>query len=182
MAYTYDVTGGLQMLLLLLFLIPAILFLLTQQNMLRRIQPQNRKLMPGLVWLQLIPFLGQLWQFIVIVKIAASLKKELVSRHDDPLFGRDVSKIELGNKRPTLVIGLVYSIAMWSCYLLAVYEAGREVRYPGSATLAGTAAETDAGLVAVGFLALATIACWIAYWIVLAVWARRLKRGPRLAP
>lgn len=179
--YTYGPTGKLQ-LLLLLFLIPAILFLLTQQNMLRRIQLQNRKMIPGLIWLQLIPVLGQLWQFFVIVKIAASIKKELVSRHEDPLFGSDVTKIELESGRPTLVIGLVYSIVMWICYLLSVYEAVREVRYSAKATLAGTAAEMDAGLVTVGFLAFTTIACWIVYWIILAVWARRLKRGPRLAP
>lgn len=169
------------MLLLLLFLIPAILFLLTQQNTLRLIKPENRSMLPGLVWLQLIPFLGQIWQFVVIVKIAASIKKELLSRYDDPLFGSDAAKIELGSKRPTLIAGLVYSIVMWFCYLLAAYQAGREVRYSARAALTGTAAETDAGLITVGFLALTTIACWIVYWIVLAVWARRLKSRRQLA-
>jgi len=138
-------------------------------------------MLPGLVWLQLIPFLGQIWQFFVVVKIAVSIKKELVSRYDDTSFDIGVAKIELGNGRPTLIAGLVYSIVMWFCYLLAAYQAGREVRYSARATLTGTAAETDDGVITVGFLALTTIACWIVYWIVLAVWARRLKSRRQLA-
>lgn len=169
---------GLQLLLLLVFLVPALFFLLTQQRTLQKVKPQSRKLLPGLVWLQLIPFLGQIWQFFVIVKLAASVKKELVSRYDDPLFGSDAATIKLGNKQPTLIPGLVYSILMWLCYLLTIYLKITEMNRvrQGALYLTRTAEDTDKDSVIVGSLAFATIAGWIVYWIVLAVWKRRLKK------
>ncbi len=43
------------MLLLLAFLIPAILFFLSQQRILQVISPENREMSPGSVWFQIIP-------------------------------------------------------------------------------------------------------------------------------
>ena len=59
------------------FLIIIILFLLTQYKILELVHPANRCMHPALVWLQLIPFFGTLWQFYVICKIADSLRNEL---------------------------------------------------------------------------------------------------------
>ena len=53
-------SGYLQIILLLVFVVIAVLFLLTQQNTLKAVKPENRLMQPGLVWLQLIPLLGQI--------------------------------------------------------------------------------------------------------------------------
>lgn len=58
--------------LLLAFIVPAILFVLTQYNTLKAIRPENRLLAPGLVWLEFIPFFGQVWQFTVVSRITGS--------------------------------------------------------------------------------------------------------------
>jgi hypothetical protein len=59
------------------FFIIIILFLLTQYSTLKLVRPANRCIHPTLVWLQLIPFFGILWQFYVICKIADSIRNEL---------------------------------------------------------------------------------------------------------
>lgn len=53
-----DYSGGLMLVLIffIVFVVVAILFLLTQHNTLKAIQPQNRAMSPGEVWLQLIPY------------------------------------------------------------------------------------------------------------------------------
>jgi hypothetical protein len=56
----------LQLLLLLIVLVPAVLFLLTEYNTVRAVRTENRLINPGLIWVQLIPFIGQIWQFLVV--------------------------------------------------------------------------------------------------------------------
>ncbi|SRR5258706_10063769 len=85
---------------LLLFIIPVIFFLLTLQNTLKIISPENRKITPGNVWLILIPFLGIVWQFIVVGRIADSIKEECVKLN-----------IPINENRPTYIIGLIYCIS-----------------------------------------------------------------------
>src|ERR1700730_6662779 len=93
-ASVYEPHYGMQVLLFLAFLIPAIFFLLTEHVTMKRIRPENRKMSPGLVWLQLIPLLGQIWQFFVVVNIAGSIKKETISWYIEPLFGVDAVTVE----------------------------------------------------------------------------------------
>lgn len=47
--------GYIQILLLIVFIIPVIFFVLTQQRTLELIRPENRLMRPGQVWLQFIP-------------------------------------------------------------------------------------------------------------------------------
>src|SRR6476619_6032311 len=72
---------GFQELLLLvvigLCILPVIFFLITLQNTLKIIEPQNRKMQPGYVWLVLIPFFGIVWSFIMVKAIAESCKAQL---------------------------------------------------------------------------------------------------------
>lgn len=79
-------------------LIPIIFFLLTLQNTLKAVSPQNREMPPGQVWLQLIPVFHYVWQFINVNNIAKSLEKEYRSRgiQTEP--------------KPTYNIGLAYCI------------------------------------------------------------------------
>jgi len=77
----------------------AIIYLLTLHKCLNRVSPQNRAMAPGLVWLSLIPFVGIVWTFFVVLNIAKSLVAEGQSRG-----------IDLGDGGKT--IGLVMAILM----------------------------------------------------------------------
>jgi hypothetical protein len=84
---------------LLIALVPVILFLLTLQNTLNEVSPENRYLPPGQVWLMLIPLFGIVWQFIVVNRIADSLKAEFAKRN-----------ILIMEDRPGSAIGITYCI------------------------------------------------------------------------
>jgi|SRR6185312_882204 len=100
----------LQIVLLLAFVIPAILFLLTQQKTLQAIRPENRVMIPGQVWLQLIPIFGQIWQFFVVTRIAKSIEKENVSKLGDSILEDPQGRIEDLNESPTFNIGMAYCV------------------------------------------------------------------------
>ncbi|MBL7717498.1 MAG: hypothetical protein JNL72_01575 [Flavipsychrobacter sp.] len=81
-----------------LFLIPFILYLLTLQNTLKLISPQNRKMEPSMVWLMFIPFFNMVWHFIIVNRLADSLQDEY--RH----------KAHPAEPRPTYNMGLAMCI------------------------------------------------------------------------
>lgn len=153
----------LQFVLLFAFLIPAVLFLVTQQNTLKAVKRENRLMMPGLVWLQVVPVIGQVWQFVVVVQIAGSLRKEIESRQEATVLGvlDDDSIGQLG-KRPTLVIGICYCILTITGLLLNLY-------------LTFDRRSSTVGIVTL--INLAGIICWIIYWIQLAGAKRKLFRA-----
>ena len=61
-------------------LVVGILYLLTLQNLLNRVKPENRTVSPGNVWLLLIPIFNLIYPFILYPKIAESVSKEYQSR------------------------------------------------------------------------------------------------------
>ncbi len=141
----------LQLLLLLGFLIPAILFLLTQHRTLEAIRPENRVMEPGQVWLQLIPIFGLIWMFVVIGKIADSLRNALNESEEDSIFGGfNVSSGE----RPTYNIGIAYAV----CFCVSV------IPFPLIKGLAG----------------LAAMVLWIVYWVQLAQFKSKLSNQGNL--
>ena len=80
-------------------LIPTIFYLISLQDTLNLVKPENRRMDPGQVWLTLIPLFGIIWQFIMVGNIADSLKAEFQSRN-----------IQLLEERPGYSLGLAYSI------------------------------------------------------------------------
>lgn len=86
--------------------IPTVLFFITLQKTLKAISNENRKMKPKQVWLSLIPFFGLVWQFIMVSRIADSLKVEFTSRG-----------FKLDEKRPGLRIGLAFCI-LFSCSII----------------------------------------------------------------
>jgi hypothetical protein len=156
--------GSLQLLLLLALLVPALLFLLTQQNTLKLIRPENRQMAPGLVWLQLIPVFGQVWQFFVISRLSRSIKSELESPRGDSILGvEDVLVTSVTRKQPTRDIGISYSILYWLMLLVDVIM------------VRGHTESSPSFLMFVGLLGWASIICWIVYWAKLAWYKRKLK-------
>ena len=86
-------------LFVLIGLIPAIFYLITLQDTLKRVKQKNRTIEPGQVWLNLIPFFSIVWQFIMINRIADSLKAEFNERG-----------ITVKEDRPGAQLGVTYCI------------------------------------------------------------------------
>lgn len=82
-----------------LSIIPLIFYLLTLQNTFNVISAENSKMKPGEVWLTLIPLFGLVWQFIVVNRLADSLKAEF-----------DAKNMKVDEERPGAGIGLAYCI------------------------------------------------------------------------
>ncbi len=60
----------------LLFLILAVLFLVTLQKTMKVVEPENRRMKPEHVWLMLIPLVGFVYAFLVVIAIANSCKQQ----------------------------------------------------------------------------------------------------------
>jgi hypothetical protein len=147
----------LQIILLLVFVIIAVLFLLTQQNTLKAIQPQNRLMQPWMVWPQLIPIFGQIWQFRVVTRIADSIAKQRMSFGEDSIVGlTDYTAAEDAGKRPTYSMGIIY------CTLVLI-------------DMALSALPHKLPLIQ-GPVGLTMMTCWIIYWVRLAAEKRKLTR------
>lgn len=96
-----------------LFLIPYIFFLYTQYTTLKAILPANRLMHPFEVWLQLIPVFVLIWQFVVVGKIADSIRNEYQSHKEISFLGMGDGDLEEKiNERVT------YSTGFWYCVLL----------------------------------------------------------------
>lgn len=92
---------------IILALIPGIFYLLTLQSTLKSISPQNRKMPPGNVWLLLIPLFNLVWHFVVVIKIAASIRAEA-----------DLKNIsEIPDPKPAYNIGMAASI-LFCCNII----------------------------------------------------------------
>ncbi len=87
-------------------LIPVIFYLLTLQKTLNEVSVQNQKIPPGQVWLILIPLFGLVWSFIVVNRVADSLKAEFATRG-----------IQVDEDRPGYNIGLTYCI-LYCCSIV----------------------------------------------------------------
>lgn len=61
-------------------LLPTVFYLLTLQKAFTRCQPKNRAMVPGLVWLMLIPFFSIIWHFFVVINMGESLHREFTER------------------------------------------------------------------------------------------------------
>lgn len=62
---------------LVVFVLPIVFYLITVQNTLRIISPENRKMSPGQVWWILIPVFGYFWLFKIVEAISESTRTEL---------------------------------------------------------------------------------------------------------
>lgn len=92
--------GGLfQLLFLLAFLVPYIFFLITLYRTAEQISMQSRRLAPGQVWLLLIPLFNLIWMFVVINRLANSIRLEC-----------DRLNVSYGQPTPTKDIGNIYAL------------------------------------------------------------------------
>ncbi|MFT3701216.1 MAG: hypothetical protein QM802_02545 [Agriterribacter sp.] len=104
MTLLISMPGGTEWILILLAfgllqIIPIIFYLITLQSTLSTISIENRKMPSGNVWLLLIPLFGTVWHFIVVNKLASSIKAE-----------GDSLSIKLEEQKPGYNIGLAMCI------------------------------------------------------------------------
>jgi hypothetical protein len=73
-------------------IVPMVFYLLTLQRALQKCSPQNRSQSPGLVWLEIIPVVGLVWQFVNVLAIGKSLGNEFRARRipADPAPGQSL--------------------------------------------------------------------------------------------
>jgi hypothetical protein len=86
--------AGIGIIILLgLFLLPWFFFLLNLQTLLERVSPPNRRMAPGLVWLNFIPLFHLGWFIYTVIKIRDSVQAEYKMRAwyaEDVDFGYNV--------------------------------------------------------------------------------------------
>lgn len=76
-----------------IFVIPAILYILTLQKALNKCAAGSLTISPGLVWLNLIPLVNYVMSFITVFAVANSLRNEFSRRNiniSDPNPGKEV--------------------------------------------------------------------------------------------
>jgi hypothetical protein len=73
--------AGIGVIILLgIFLLPWFFFLLNLQNLLEHVSPANRRMTPGLVWLNFIPIFHLGWFIYTVIKVKDSVSAESQSR------------------------------------------------------------------------------------------------------
>lgn len=107
---------------LLVFLVVYVLFLLCLQKALARCHPDNRAMNPGSVWLNLVPCLNVVWQFLTVIWVADSLDREFRDRRlrGDGDYGKGIGLAScvlnlLGN---IPYIGLLFGLAGLVCFVV----------------------------------------------------------------
>jgi ribosomal protein L40E len=112
---------------LAIFLLPMIFFFITQQKALTKCSPGNRTMSPGLVWLQIIPVFGFVWQFFVVIALANSLSAEFRARgiyeEDNPGQGVGIAMCitRLFLVVPVLnILAGIASLVLWIVYWVKI--------------------------------------------------------------
>lgn len=90
----------------MLLIVPMVLYVFTLYITLKAVAPENRKMEPMSLWLLLIPVFGLVWHFIVVGKMADSIKAELASENN-----------AYADKRPAYDIGLAMCILSCLCFI-----------------------------------------------------------------
>ena len=79
---TYMV-GGIFAFFLLVILVNTIIkifYLITLSRALSYCSPESRKMSPGLVWIEIIPFIGFIWAFVNFINVSGSIGNEFRRR------------------------------------------------------------------------------------------------------
>jgi len=145
--------GGAEWLLILIailgiFCVPIIFYILTLEKTIKAISPENRKVNSSSVWLLIIPFFNVVWQFILVSKIADSLKAEFIKKN-----------IAVSETRPGYTIGLTMCILISASFISLLNIAGDGMNF-------------------LPWLKWAEIIFWIFYWVKIADYKKKLINQP----
>ncbi len=111
------------------------LFLLSMQKALNRVSPHNRLMSPRMVWLNLIPGVNFVWQFVTVIRVTGSLKNEFRDRgHDNGTgYGKRFGIAYCISASLHVVIGLLDTA---TGFVQSVSVQGRPDQAPGVALVA----------------------------------------------
>jgi hypothetical protein len=102
----------------------GIMFIVFLSGVLRKCSPSSRTMQPGMVWLLLVPLVSLIWNFLVVIAIADSLRNEFKLRNvpiEDPDPGKSIG-IAMAVCGACCVIPLVNILAgLAGCVLWIVY-------------------------------------------------------------
>jgi hypothetical protein len=109
--------------ILLVSLIVGIFFLLTLHRALARCAPHNRRMEPGMVWLNLVPLLSLVWMFITVSRVAETLRNEFRDRgwhRRDDDYGNGVGMAACGLNIASIIpyIGGCLGLAALVCFII----------------------------------------------------------------
>jgi hypothetical protein len=125
----------------ILFLIPAIFYLLTLQNALAKCAPVSRTMEPGMVWLMLIPLFHIIWHFFVVMALAKSIGNEYRRRNipcPDPLPGQSIGMAMCICACCGIIPGINFlagpaAFVLWIIYWVKIAEFSRLLDLPPAA-------------------------------------------------
>lgn len=75
-----DDLGGIACLGFVVVLAVTVTFLATLARALTRVDPPNRRMDPGLVWLNLIPVFNLIWLVVTVERVGESIRNEMAAR------------------------------------------------------------------------------------------------------
>jgi hypothetical protein len=152
------------------FLVPAVVsvfYLLTLQRALERCSPANRTMVPGLVWLGLVPLFGVAWHFVIVVALGRSLETERRSR------GLSTPS------RPGRSLGLAMAVLEALACTLLLLGWGAGLRY---VALEVASYDLVRVLLLLSFvLGVAWFVVWILYWVKVYMYSSELDVHHRWA-
>jgi len=103
----------------------SVFYLVTVQNTLKAISPENRKLPPKKVWLALIPLFGFYWQYVIVRRATDSLSAEYHQKNikvDETGFGMQIGyaycTLFLISIIPNTLFGILIGIAGIICLII----------------------------------------------------------------
>ncbi len=137
--------------------------------LLRRCARENRTLRPGLVWLQVVPVFGAMWQFFVVRALSTSLEREYRSR-GWPIASAPGRSLGLA-KATVDAVALVHVIAFF----------GVAVSLDNIAPTVGQVSFTYLFFTG-GLLQIGSIVLWGAYWATLSKYSNGLRSVARGTP
>lgn len=87
----------------IVMLVIQILLLLSLSKSLAAVSPRNRKMEPGMVWLNFIPFFNYVWWILTVLRVSESLELEYDSRglRGDGDYGK--------------MLGIIFFVSMFIC-------------------------------------------------------------------
>lgn len=123
----------------LIFLIPAVFFLLTLQKALTRVAPERRTMNPPMVWLGLIPLFSVVWNFLMVFALSNSLGAELKARNipHEAEPGKTIGLVWAGLGAACLIPGLGFLLGipvlvMWIIYWVKIAGFSAKIADPGA--------------------------------------------------
>ena len=103
--------------LFLLLCVPGILFLITLQNTLKTVEPENRTMKPQNVWLLFIPLFNFVWMFFVIKAVYNSLQNQLMKYGVYETSTKSVYQIGIA----LCIVSVIYAIPSFRAMLVVPF-------------------------------------------------------------